>query len=302
MQVTAQILQWGGFLFLGIFLWFFMIRPWRRNGRITTDGLFCLAFLSAYWQDPILNYFQNWATYNTTFINFGSWTHQIPGWNAPLSNRFAEPVVWILRAYIYVMFGGAVMCSFIMRAAKRRWPQLGTMGLMATGFTYMLVFDIILEPIMMLTGLFSYPGAIPRWTLFYGHHYQYPIYEGIFWGGTWAAWGCLRYFQNDKGQTLCERGVEKLNLRSGKRDGVRLLAMVGVVNLMMLVIYNLPMSIIHVGAGSWIDDVKSRSYLSNELCGPRTAYACSGPDVPIPRRNSSHLNPQGELVTPGPRG
>ena len=40
-----------------VILYWFLVRPWRREGRPTTDGLLCLAFLFVSFQDPLINHF-----------------------------------------------------------------------------------------------------------------------------------------------------------------------------------------------------------------------------------------------------
>jgi hypothetical protein len=47
----------------------FMIRPWRRTGRLTLDGALCLAFGLSSIYDPLSEYVQNWYAYNSFFIN-----------------------------------------------------------------------------------------------------------------------------------------------------------------------------------------------------------------------------------------
>ena len=61
-------------------IYYFIIRPWRRERRITTDGMLMVAFGLLFFQDPLLNYFNTWCTYNTWLWNRGSWVLDIPGW------------------------------------------------------------------------------------------------------------------------------------------------------------------------------------------------------------------------------
>src|SRR5206468_2919765 len=78
MKVVFHGWEIGGLFAFAAFLYFFLVRPWRKAGHLTLDGLFCVAFLSLYWQDPLLNYFQPWLTYNAALVNWGSWMGHVP--------------------------------------------------------------------------------------------------------------------------------------------------------------------------------------------------------------------------------
>src|SRR5581483_6406011 len=58
MKTAAVVCQYGGLVCCAVFLWFFLVRPWRRERRITLDGLFCLVFATIFWQDTLINGFQ----------------------------------------------------------------------------------------------------------------------------------------------------------------------------------------------------------------------------------------------------
>ena len=138
-----------------------------------------------------------------------------------------------------------------------------------------------------------------RWlTIFDGHRWQYPIYEGIFLACWLGGWGALYSFRDDRGQTWAERGLEKLNVGRRVRSWTRALAIVGALQGIFFVTYAVPMQWFALHADPWPSDVLSRSYLTNGLCGPETSYACSNPAVPIPRPGSIHLDDDGRPHTP----
>jgi hypothetical protein len=279
---------------VGVAYWF-LVRPWRREGRVTLDGLFVIAFASLYWQDPLANYSQAWVTYNTAFVNFGSWTTDIPGWLAPNGNLFPEAVLWAGPVYIYAIFTAVLVANQLMRRAKQRWPRLGTAGLVGLCFAFFVVADLFIEVAWMRLGWFAYPGSISWLTIFHGHYYQFPIYEPILFGACWTAFACLRYFRDDKGRTLAERGIDELRATPRQKSGLRLLALVGALNAILLVGYEVPIQWFALHADEWPQDIVKRSYLTDGLCGPGTDYACSGPGVPVPRPDSAHLGPDGRL-------
>jgi hypothetical protein len=118
----------------------------------------------------------------------------------------------------------------------------------------------------------------------------------------WTGWACLRYFRNDRGETIAECGLDRLHLSQKGRLGVRFLALVGACNVVIFATYNLPMALAGLYSDPWPTDITSRSYFTNGICGPGTTYACPGPEVPINRPRSAHLDPGGGLVPVGSAG
>ena len=78
--MANAVVLWVG---LPVALWWFIIRPWRRERRITLDGMLVVSMGLMFFQDPLLNYFNTWCTYNTWLCNRGSWSSDIPGWVSP---------------------------------------------------------------------------------------------------------------------------------------------------------------------------------------------------------------------------
>jgi hypothetical protein len=107
---------------------------------------------------------------------------------------------------------------------------------------------------------------------------------------------CLRYFKNDRGQTIAERGVEKFKGGAKTRQGLRFFALYGVISLIFVFFYIVPSNVIAINGGSWPDDTLQRSYFTDFICGDGTAYAWPGAGIPIARTGSSHVDPQGNLV------
>jgi uncharacterized protein DUF5135 len=274
-----------------------VIRPRRRDRRMSSDGLLCLAFLTLFWQNSLISFFQISLTWNAYMVNFGGWELKIPGWMAPNANHTAEPFVALPPMYIYFMFFAVIIGCAVMRLIKRRFPQLGTFGLTMTAFGAFMVFDAILEPLLMMSGVWTYPGAIKGLTLYHGHYWQFPMYEAVLFGGCWAAWCCLRYFRNDKGHTVVERGVDELRVSPKTKTWLRFFALSAFLNVTMLA-YSMVWGVFGLYSSEWPKDITKRSYLVNNLCGKGTEYACPGPDVPVPRRGSAHLDPDGNLVGP----
>lgn len=299
MEFTGRTWEILGLFGLAAAIWFFIVKPWRIERRLTLDGLFALVFLSLYWQDTMLNYSQVQNTYNAMFWNLGSWNSDIPGWGSPGGHLIPQPILWAGPIYLYILFTGVVVANLVMRAAKRRWPRLSKTDLALICFAFFVVGDLLIEPQVLRLGINVYPGAIRSLSLFPGTYYQFPLYEAVFFPACCTAWACLRYFRNDKGETLAERGIDDLRLTGRRKTVVRFLALAGLCNAIFLGVYNVPMQFFGLRADSWPEDITKRSYLTNGLCGPGTPYACPGPDTPIARRGSSRAGSDGTLVPPG---
>ena len=314
MQWTSPIYQAAGMVAMVVVVYLFLIRPWRREGHITTDGLILLAIVPCVWQDQLINFFQPWFTYNTYLFNLGGWFSHIPGWMSQNGHLQAEPLLWIVPIYVYACFGATVAVSVGLRKVKERWPHLGAFGLLSGCFGVLCVFFSLIEPVWMTLGFYTYPGAIKGLTVFHGRYYQYPIYCAIL-GAVWVTFmASFRYFRNDRGETLAERGLDQLRVTGMKRTGIRFLALSGAMTTAFMC-YAIPGAIIGLYSDPWPKDITSRSYFVHGICGPGATewiqdenmarngeYACPGPNVPIPRRNSVHLGPDGKLVVPAGSG
>lgn len=295
MSTAIRIFELGSLVGGAAFLWFLVVRPWRRAGHITLDGLFTVAFLTIFWQDPLMNFFNPWFTYNTSFIAVGSWAPHIPGWFSPQGNNLPQAVTMFLPAYAYGMFGQVLLAGILLRRIERRCPQITRVRLIAVCWLVLVVADVIIEQVAIRCGLWAFPGAIRAMSLFPGTRHQFPIYEAVTLAAFITAVTVVRHFRDDQGRTAIERGNEHLGGGPGRRTGRRFLALVGFCNVAYLA-YNLTFSLFGLYADPWVEGVKSRSYLTDGFCGPGTTYACPEPGLPLARRGSLHVDPQGRLV------
>jgi Spirocyclase AveC-like len=300
MVVSARVWEIAVVVLSVITIRHFIVRPWRRERRLTLDGMLIIAWVFSWFaQDPWLSYSRQFFNYSSLFWNLGCPQCHAPGWLTPHGERMTEPIVWIVGVYISILFTFTVACNWMMRKAKQRWPRLGKAGLIGVAVLAFIAVDVVLELIFLRFGLYHYGGAIRWLTIFHGHYYQYPIYEGIFWGGTWALLACMRYFKNDKGETLAERGIDEVRATPRQKSVLRLLAICGLLNTIYFVGYNVPITWFQTHADSFPQDVLNRSYLTNMMCGPGTDTACPGPRVPMPvGEDSARLAPDGRTIAP----
>lgn len=111
--------------------------------------------------------------------------------------------------------------------------------------------------------------------------------------------GALRYFKDDRGLTVVERGVDTLPISQGRKTLLRFLAISGMLNVLVFCFFNLPNGLIGAHSTEWPRDVQDRSYLTDRLCGEGTDRACPGPTVPLPAGDrSAYMNRDGGLSIP----
>lgn len=282
-------------------LWFFIIRPWVRERRITLDGMLMVSMGLMMFQDPMLNYYSTWCTYNAWLFNQGSWAPYFPGWVAheEPGHTVPEPILTNIPGYAYGVLLLTIVGCAVMRKIKGRWPGISNLRLVLVTYAIAIVFDFIMEGLILLPiGFYSYPGAIQSLSINAGTYYQYPIYEGFMWGGVQTALVCLRFFTDDRGRTLVERGLDSVRGGVVKQQFVRFLAIFGGVSACFFLFYNVPATWLGTQADAWPEDVQKRSYFNSGICGEGTDRPCPNPDLPLPTHRSGYVNTEGELVLP----
>jgi len=298
------LVTWTSVICIGlpIGIYYFIIKPWRQERRITTDGMLLVAFGLLFFQDPLLNYFNTWSTYNTWLWNRGSWTQDIPGWVSwgQPGRMMAEPLLMNGPGYSYGVLLCTMLGCWVMRRAKLRWPSISTLGLLAVVFVFTIFFDVVMEGFFLMPmGLFTYPGAIRSLSIFPGRYYQYPIYEAFLWGAVQAGFCSLRFFTDDRGRTFVERGLERVQGGFVKQQSMRFLAIFAACSLFFFVFYNLPAQWFAMHADPWPEDIQKRSYFTMGICGEGTGRLCPHPSLPIDRgTTSAYINPDGQVVLP----
>jgi Spirocyclase AveC-like len=299
MRTTENIWQVAGVLAtIGIVYWF-VVRPWRREGAPTTDGLLVCAFGTLWFEDPLSSYYGHWFTYNANLVNFGSWVKGVPGWMSYGSpgHMVLEPLLIIPFVYVYFIMIGVLVGCWAMRRAEERW-HLSTLQLLGVCFVTMAALDLIGEGLIFLPlGFWEYPGGYGL--LWPSTYHKYPVNEMLTIAALFTALCALRYFKNDRGHTLVERGIDRLKVGARWKHGLRFLAFLAAVHLALIAAYNIPNSVVGAHSRPWPADLQKRSYLTDGVCGAGTNIACPGPGIPLFRGNNTvHLDPNGRLVVP----
>jgi hypothetical protein len=289
----------GGFCFV---MWRWCVKPWRKTGTLTTLGAFGLATLTMWWQDPLQNQIVPWFSWNHWLPNVGSWANQVPGVSQVNATALGEPLYITITGFTLFYFGfGAIFGSFVMDKVKARRPDVGTPWLLLASVVACTVTLGVLELFWMRAGAYIYPDSNSSLTLFSGHIYQIPIYEILIDGLLAAACSWAVYFRNDKGETVVERGLSDLNLSTGKRNVLRVLALAVAVNL-IYAMYSLTLQPFLHDAHGWPTDIAKRSYFAEGWCGPgplaphEVRMACFSSSLPLPTKGSAVVLPNGKLA------
>lgn len=258
---------------LVIYLW----RRSRREGKLAWDALVAIAFASVYWQDPIIDFARPVFFYNSYLINFGSWTSHIPGWLSPYAANLPEPFLMILPmfAFLFVIFG-MLFCAMA-RWLRRIRPTITNVGIFLTGVAAFGIFNIAMEAVFLQTRLFAYSGVVNSVSLFPGHVYQFPLYEAVIAGVNASVVGMIRLNRDDRGHSAVERGVEQIGVGTKAKTFLRVLAVVGLANVMFVV-----MNLVYIAFTFYVDQMPYYpSYLKNDMCGVQVSAPCPGPGVPV---------------------
>jgi hypothetical protein len=286
---------------LPIAVWWFIIRPWRRERRITLDGILLVCMGLMLFQDPLLNYFNTWCTYNTWLFNRGSWSSDVPGWVSPElpGHQVPEPLLVNAPGYAWGVLLITIGGCWVMRKIKSRWPNMSTLRLIMATYAFTFALDFVMEAGLMLPfGLYTYPGAIRAVSFGAGTYHQWPIYEGLMWGGVQASLCCLRFFTDDRGRTVVERGLDHVRGGFARQQLTRFLAIFGAVSASFFVFYILPAQWVAMHADPWPADHLKRSYFNGGICGDGTNVPCPDPALPIPTKRSGFIDTHGNLVLP----
>ncbi len=264
-------------------IWYFIVRPKLKTGRMSFDGLFFIACWMLYIQEPWINYNAPQFLYTTVSYNMGSWCNYIPGWNSP--NAELIPVGSVIWCFAYLTLVGmwAYTGSAFMRWVRKRWPGLTTWQLIGLCFLAFIPADLILEHIILITGLFNYSTTVPSLTLWAGEKYQFPLYEVLSWCATLTSLSAIHFFRNDQGESYGARGIHKMKVGEGGKTFLHFLAILGTAQVMFFLTYNVPYFYWSTKGGSF---PPYEAWRVGGLCGPGTNYDCPGLKVPVPKADS----------------
>jgi len=303
-KIAGSVITYGGFVAMFYLIYRFVWKPWRQSRTVTAEGLLLVWFATFSWfMDPFANMFTPFFTYNSWFPNMGSWVADIPFWQSVTAGApgamQAYPMLFIVTAYVWGLWGVVAAQAWAMRRMRARWPRMSTPALLWWSYCWGFAVFMILEVVYMRCGVYGYHAAIPSLTLWYGEYYQFPIYEAVFAGFWCLGYASLLYFRNDKGQTIVERGVERIKSGGASQIGLRFLAVTALATLIYMVSYNIPYWILNISTNEgWPESTQSESYWTNGICGPGTDRHCGDELLPLQMKGTGHFTLDGKFVLP----
>lgn len=231
-------------------VWTFLIRPWRREGRLTLDGMIVIGSLLASGIDPLINYFHYTFAWNAHAWNAGSWLAFFPLHDGP--TRYAEGVAWFIPQYLYLGIGLAAIECRIILALRRRYPGIANIRSFSMAFVAIFMIDILIEQLFIRTEVYAFPRTWSALTLFAGTPYQFPVYESIFVAVYAAGFTYLRMSAHDSpdGTPWLHGGISRWSPRL--QTPVKLLAVIGFCAVWAALSYFFPWSWMSVNPDSII--------------------------------------------------
>jgi hypothetical protein len=194
-------------------VWFALLRPRIRDGRVSFEGLLFCGFMTVWWQDPLYNYLTTGFTYNAYFLNLGGWSERIPGWGSPNGREFGEPLIWDFGFYAFLSFAGCLLAVWVLKRVKGRWPDLRDGVMWTLYFAFLLVADFVVEFQWVLSGAYAYAGTHDSWTIFPDRYYRFPLYEPILAAMLFIGWTALLFCRKrprpDGGRARAGAGADR---------------------------------------------------------------------------------------------
>ena len=217
--------------------WILLARQCRRHRRFTLDAMLIVGMLSIWWQDPLYSWFRPGFLYSSNLVNIESWLPHVPLTQPPYANLMPEPVLWGFGAYGSIFVVQIIaMCWLMRRVRDRWWTSIGPLGMFFLVAGLGFVADAVFEIPMLWTRIYAYPAAWQRFAIFGGRPYQLPLFHLAAGALFFSSLAALRFWRNDRGETVVERGAEGIS-NPRRRTVARTLAIVGFVNVMSLAYY-----------------------------------------------------------------
>ena len=247
-----------GVLFVLMLTW--VVRRCLREGRLIFDAKLMIGGLSVLWADAWTNIASPIWMYSSNFVNLTNPLSGFPLALNPDMGRMPFPIV--LHGFIYPVSNlmAAIIVCAIMRKLLTIRPGLSMAKLLGLVVLIGICFDIMFELPMFMLRLWAFPGTPDEFALFSDSSMKFPIWEMVPAGIAFATFGALRFFKDDKGRELTERGLDSMSSR--RQTIVSTLALIGVLNIVWL-----SMTSIQAVIGFYADPYQPLPrYLINDMC------------------------------------
>lgn len=203
-----------------------VVRGVRRERRLTLDAMMVIGGASTLFWDPMVNWLQPNFMYSSQWLNLNTWVGDVPGIPNPDGGRMPQPV-FIMFIYPFGLVLFAMGLTRLMTWMRSRWPGLTTFQLVALTFAAAGAICVALEGPMFLLHLWGLPGAPAEFALF-GDAHRFAYAEYLTTTLVFGMLGVLRYFRNDRGQSIVERNLG--HLTPGRRTLTSVFATIAYMN------------------------------------------------------------------------
>ncbi|WP_418004137.1 spirocyclase AveC family protein [Mycobacterium sp. PDNC021] len=263
---------------IGVVIW--VIRGCLRAHRMTFDAKLLLGTMALAWLDPIGNMVRISFFMNSYYVNRGSWTPFIPGWISPNGANLPDPILIEFTGYAALPLAAVLGC-WLMRTIGRRWPSLGTVGLVASTWVLMMLCVIVIHQVLVeRSGWAVWTTPREELTAFAGTRWQLPLVPDVmFWGAMFTALAALRFFRDAQGRSVVERGLDRIQAPGRIKTVLGTFAIIGYTTVAMLS-YAVSAVAVSLYPGHTMP-ANLPSYIVNNMCGPDTNYNCPTPGLPI---------------------
>lgn len=205
----------------------YLVRSCVRERRLVFDAQFCIAGALLFWLDPMVNFYLPVVTWSSNFVNLQNWCGQAPGVVNPDCSSQPEPMIFLGLLYTFGMLVFAVLVGSFMRLVKARRPGISLPRLLGATFVAAVALDIAFEGPMVLMRFWSHVGAGPDALSIFGDGQpKFPIPIILVMGLWFTFFAALRFFKDDNGETVVERGLSRIP--RPRRTLITLLALVGI--------------------------------------------------------------------------
>ena len=253
------------------------------NLHVRRDVL--LGGLTGIWADLSPNFFQPLYLPSSNWVNVNAMCGHMPLIVNPDCGRTPDPIVfWLLAAFGFLAL--AIVTGRGSGWVMRRWPGMKTRQLFLLVCAWGLLLDLLIEIPVIALGLWTWPAGPLSVRL--GDGYDYPMALETVCGGLFFILpATIRIFRDDRGRSIVERGLERLDPRFQR--GVTFLSLFTLFQIIYWIIGNSPYWLY----GMYVDPMPERApYVINDVCDApgvvATRYGiCPGdPGYRMPGRHS----------------
>lgn len=236
------------------FLWYCVIAPLRRTGRLSLDGKFVIGGLCAVWADAFLNIHAYLFAWNGNNVDMGVWSSFMPFHNHEQSSRYAESLLWGPPMYVYFCAGVAIVACRYAVPLREKYPAMSNATLFTAVWLGEFAFDFVVENVAIrATHGYAYAQTYGPLTIWDGSVHQFPLYESVLVAtlGCLFTWMRLKAMEDPRGLSPVEQGFERWPVRM--QPFVRTFAVIGFCCVSIVLIYHLTFNWLGLVGHSYAD-------------------------------------------------